>query len=83
MGEHSVRSLSLRWSDEPLRRAIKVDRSPFPIGRSFDSALVLTRVRFRESMPRSCTQDDSVLVDEKSRHGTFVNTERVSQFGSV
>ena len=86
--------LTLRWQGEPARRAVKVERFPFSIGRASDAGLVLPESYVsREHASIVHEGSRSVLLDASSRHGTFVNGQRVRrhvleardclQFGSV
>lgn len=59
---------------------VPIDPMPFRIGRQPDSNLVLRDSRISRSHARIIAEDGAyVLEDENSRHGTFVNGERVDR----
>src|SRR5215469_4136534 len=62
------------------RRTIVLDHFPFTIGRRTDRDLVMADPRVsREHAQFSREADGTYLVDQGSRHGTFVNGERVNR----
>jgi serine phosphatase RsbU (regulator of sigma subunit) len=62
------------------RRTIVLDHFPFTIGRRTDRDLVMADPRVsREHAQFSREADGTYLIDQGSRHGTFVNGERVNR----
>jgi len=62
------------------RRTIVLDRFPFTIGRRTDRDLVMADPRVsREHAHFIREADGTYIVDQGSRHGTFVNGERVNR----
>ena len=62
------------------RRTIVLDHFPFTIGRRTDRDLVMADPRVsREHAHFIREMDGTYLVDQGSRHGTFVNGERVNR----
>lgn len=61
-------------------RSVRLDHSPFSIGRLPESDLVLThKCVSREHAAIQVEEHGSYIVDKSSRHGTFVNGERVER----
>lgn len=76
------------------RRTLKLDPLPFTVGRLPENSLVLTQPFVSRSHAKIVAADDQyVLIDSGSRHGTYVNGARVErhvlsprdrvQFGSL
>lgn len=62
------------------RRTIVLDHFPFTIGRRTDRDLVMADPRVSREHAQFITEVDGVyVVDQASRHGTFVNGERVNR----
>ncbi|HEV2380638.1 MAG TPA: SpoIIE family protein phosphatase [Terriglobia bacterium] len=60
-------------------REVEVSRTPFSLGRQSDNDLVLLDNRISRQHARILRDDEGyVLEDAQSRHGTFVNGERVA-----
>jgi serine phosphatase RsbU (regulator of sigma subunit) len=69
--------LVLRFEGE--RRVVPIDTIPFTIGRGLDRALVIPHPQV--SREHACIENDGsgyLIRDQNSRHGTFVNTMRVT-----
>src|SRR5215469_8442393 len=59
-------------------REVEIARAPFSLGRQGDNDLVLLDNRISRQHARILREGDAYLVeDARSRHGTFVNGERV------
>jgi phosphoserine phosphatase RsbU/P len=59
-------------------REVEISRTPFSLGRQSDNDLVLLDNRISRQHARILRADDGyVLEDVQSRHGTFVNGERI------
>lgn len=66
--------------DGPDRRTIVLDHFPFTVGRRTDRDLVMADPRVsREHAQFEREADGIYVVDQGSRHGTFVNTERITR----
>src|SRR5271166_2886230 len=62
------------------RRTLLLDHFPFTVGRRTDRDLVLADPRVsREHAHFNREADGVYIVDQASRHGTFVNGERVNR----
>ncbi len=62
------------------QRNLKLDRSPFTIGRKTDKDLVIADPRIsRDHAEIQVLGDEFVLVDVGSRHGTYVNGAKVER----
>src|SRR5689334_21835698 len=62
------------------RRTIVLDHYPFTIGRRTDRDLVMADPRVsREHAQFIREGKDVVIVDQGSRHGTYVNAERINR----
>ena len=62
------------------RRTVVLDHFPFTIGRRTDRDMVMADPRVsREHAHFLREPDGTVIVDQGSRHGTFVNGERVNR----
>src|ERR1700733_570488 len=62
------------------RRTIVLDHFPFTIGRRTDRDLVMADPRVSREHAQFITETDGVyVIDQASRHGTFVNGERVNR----
>jgi serine phosphatase RsbU (regulator of sigma subunit) len=62
------------------RRTLMLDRYPFTVGRKTDRNLVLADPRVsREHAQFVREADGTYILDQGSRHGTFVNGERVER----
>lgn len=71
---------SLQLIDGALRRQIAIRRSPFTIGRLPDRDLVLdSQLVSRDHASIVEDADGTFLVDHGSRHGSFVNGEKVEK----
>src|SRR5437016_9595730 len=71
-------SLVLVQGDE--QRTIPLKHSPFTVGRKVDKDLVIADPRVSRDHARIISEDGIFFViDESSKHGTFVNGERVQR----
>ncbi len=62
------------------RRTIVLDHFPFTIGRRTDRDLVMADPRVSREHAQFITEVDGVyVIDQASRHGTFVNGERINR----
>ena len=62
------------------RRTLLLDHFPFTIGRRTDRDLVLADPRVSREHAQFMREDDGVyLIDQNSRHGTFVNGEKTTR----
>jgi len=62
------------------QRQITLERTPFTVGRKTDKDLVIADARVSRDHAEIITEgDDFFLVDAGSKHGTFVNGERVER----
>jgi len=60
------------------QREVDVSRTPFTMGRQSDNDLVLLDSRISRRHARVMQDEDGYLIeDTESRHGTYVNSERV------
>jgi hypothetical protein len=77
----AVASLKLTVANpEGKTRIVEVDRSPFQIGRRNDCELSLADNRISRTHAQILLEDGKyVLEDLESRHGTFVNGEKISR----
>ncbi|MGH8276760.1 MAG: FHA domain-containing protein, partial [Steroidobacteraceae bacterium] len=63
-----------------VRREISIETSPFRIGRQTGNELVVRDSRVSRQQAQIIIQDGIVIVEDLgSRHGTFVNGERVTR----
>ena len=63
-------------------REVDISRSPFSLGRQSDNDLVLLDNRISRRHARILqAEDDYLIEDASSRHGTFVNGERITSVG--
>ncbi len=63
-----------------IRRDIALERTPFTIGRKTDKDLVIADPRVSRDHAEIVSEEGELfLVDSGSKHGTFVNGERVTQ----
>jgi phosphoserine phosphatase RsbU/P len=84
-----VRKLDAASTGDPLvlvvvegtdRRTLVLEHSPFTVGRRTDRDLVMADPRVsREHAQFVRETDGTYIVDQSSRHGTFVNGERVDR----
>jgi serine phosphatase RsbU (regulator of sigma subunit) len=84
-----VRKVDTASTSDPLvlvvvegsdRRTLVLDHYPFTIGRRTDRDLVMADPRVsREHAQFVRESDGTYIVDQNSRHGTFVNGERVNR----
>ena len=77
----AVASLKLTVANpEGRTKVVEVDRSPFQIGRRNDCELSLPDNRISRTHAQILLEDGKyVLEDLESRHGTYVNGERVTR----
>ena len=62
------------------RRTIVLDHYPFTIGRRTDRDLVMADPRVSREHAQFVRESDGVyIVDQSSRHGTYVNAERINR----
>jgi len=62
------------------RRTIVLDHYPFTIGRRTDRDLVMADPRVSREHAQFVREPDGVyIVDQSSRHGTYVNAERINR----
>ena len=62
------------------RRTLVLDHYPFTIGRRTDRDLVMADPRVSREHAQFARETDGIyVVDQGSRHGTFVNGERVNR----
>ncbi len=62
------------------RRTLVLDHFPFTVGRRTDRDLVLADPRVSREHAQFIRESDGIyVVDQGSRHGTFVNAERVNR----
>jgi serine phosphatase RsbU (regulator of sigma subunit) len=62
------------------RRTLLLDHFPFTVGRRTDRDLVLADPRVSREHAQFFREDDGVYItDQNSRHGTFVNSEKISR----
>ena len=62
------------------RRTLVLDHYPFTIGRRTDRDLVMADPRVSREHAQFIREGDSVfIVDQGSRHGTYVNAERINR----
>ena len=60
-------------------REIEISRTPFTLGRQGDNDLVLLDTRISRSHARILKDNESYLLEDAgSRHGTFLNGEKVT-----
>lgn len=72
--------LLLVMVDGADRRTLSLDHFPFTIGRRTDRDLVLADPRVSREHAQFVQEVEGIfVVDENSRHGTFVNGERVNR----
>jgi len=77
-GSGAFPSLVLVQGDE--QRTIPLKHSPFTVGRKVDKDLVIADPRVSRDHARIISEDGIFFViDESSKHGTFVNGERVQR----
>src|SRR5712692_9216594 len=63
-----------------VQRTIIVNRSPFTVGRKADRDLVIADARVSREQAEIVSEEGRFfLVDTGSRHGTFVNGQRVQR----
>ena len=84
-----IRKLDTASTGDPLvlvvvegsdRRTLVLDHFPFTVGRRTDRDLVLADPRVSREHAQFIRETDGIyLVDQSSRHGTFVNGERVNR----
>src|ERR1035437_6251721 len=84
-----LRKLDTAYTGDPLvlvvvegsdRRTLALEPFPFPVGRRTDRELVMPHPRVsREHAQFIREPDGAYIVDQSSRHGTFVNGERVNR----
>ena len=73
-------SASLSYSDGEHLRSVRLDRVPFSIGRLPERDLVLTHKCVSRDHAVVVREDDNFYVeDHNSRHGTYVNGERMQR----
>jgi len=66
--------------DGPDRRTLILDHFPYTVGRRNDRDLVMTDPRVSREHAHFLRDTEGIhIVDEGSRHGTFVNGERVNR----
>ncbi len=75
-----IRELSMQLSDGPHRRLVTIERSPFLIGRSPQSDLMLPESYVSRSHAQILVDGMKVILEDTgSSHGTFVNGERITR----
>ena len=76
----SGKTRALFVNDGSNQRIVGMDHYPFTVGRRADRDLVIVDHRVsRDHAHFVCESDDIYIVDDGSRHGIFVNGERVSR----
>lgn len=86
-----MRKLDVSTGSDPLvlivcegsdRRTLMLDHFPFTVGRRTDRDLVMADPRVSREHALFMRENDGIYVeDQKSRHGTFVNGEKVAEGG--
>jgi serine phosphatase RsbU (regulator of sigma subunit) len=62
------------------RRTLLLDHFPFTVGRRTDRDLVLADPRVSREHAQFLRENDGVyIIDQSSRHGTFVNNEKINR----
>ncbi len=75
-----TRALSMQLIDGASRRKVTIERSPFVIGRSAECDLMLPQSYISRSHARLTWEDEEVVLEDTgSSHGTFVNGERITR----
>ncbi|MFP5232574.1 MAG: SpoIIE family protein phosphatase [Acidobacteriota bacterium] len=75
-----IRELSMQLIDGSSRRMITIERSPFLIGRSPQSDLMLPAAYVSRNHAQITVQGMKVILEDTgSSHGTFVNGERITR----
>ena len=70
---------SLIFVHGPEQRTLVLDHTPFSVGRKMDKDLVIADPRVSRDHALLVSENGKVFVeDQGSKHGTFVNGERVS-----
>ena len=73
-------TVSMQLVDGAIRRTVLIEQFPFVIGRSPGSGLMLPHSYISRAQAKLTFEENQIILeDTKSSHGTFVNGERVTR----